>query len=104
LTSKNKISIPSSVLRDENYYQVRLNVSDIDQTQSQAKEIKFVPINCQFYVINQQNATYVHNYTNLRSSEDISFTVDFVSLLPYCAETTFFNSLLQDKFTFDVSP
>jgi hypothetical protein len=91
-------------MRDENFYQVKLNVSNLDFTSSKLKQIKFVPINCQYSLINQQSTTFVNNYTNLRSSEDISFTIDFMTLAPYCGETTFFNQLSPDQFVFDVSP
>jgi hypothetical protein len=46
ISSHSKIVIPSNLFRDENYYQVRLNVSNYDQTYSRTKLINFVPINC----------------------------------------------------------
>lgn len=44
--------LPSSILRDENYYLVRINVTNYDSTYSKVREVRFVPINCQYYVIN----------------------------------------------------
>lgn len=41
-----KIVVPREVLRDENYYRVRVNVSNFDATYSKIREIRFVPINC----------------------------------------------------------
>lgn len=38
--------VPSAILRDETYYQVKLNISNTDYTQSQVKTVKFVPISC----------------------------------------------------------
>ena len=41
-----KIVVPREVMRDENYYRVRVNVSNYDGTYSRIREIRFVPINC----------------------------------------------------------
>ena len=52
LSSSARMVVPSSVLRDENYYLVRVNVTNYDSTYSKVREVRFVPINCQYYVIN----------------------------------------------------
>jgi hypothetical protein len=52
LSSRARMVVPSSVLRDENYYLVRVNVTNYDSTYSKVREVRFVPINCQYYVIN----------------------------------------------------
>ena len=52
LSSDARMVVPSSILRDENYYLVRINVTNYDSTYSKVREVRFVPINCQYYVIN----------------------------------------------------
>jgi hypothetical protein len=52
LSADPRMVVPSSILRDENYYLVRINVTNYDSTYSKVREVRFVPINCQYYVIN----------------------------------------------------
>jgi len=54
LTNLARFVVPGSVLRDENYYLVRVSVSNFDSTYNKIREVRFVPINCQYYVINGQ--------------------------------------------------
>jgi hypothetical protein len=46
LTANARMVVPSSILRDENYYLVRINVTNYDSTYSKVREVRFVPINC----------------------------------------------------------
>jgi len=54
LSNQARFVVPGSVLRDENYYLVRVNISNFDSTYTKIREVRFVPINCQHYVINGQ--------------------------------------------------
>jgi len=55
-------------------------------------------------VLATQTPYQTNNYTKLRSSEDISFTLHFLSLTAYCGETTFFNVFNPQALTFEVTP
>ena len=66
-------------------------------------DITFVPISCQYFLVNDRSAfSFYKNYTNEQSSENITFTLNLVSAKPYCNEIAFYKDINPSKISYQM--
>jgi len=55
--NQKSMMIPSTAFRDSSKYQIRLNLSNNgDLTLNRVKELTFVPVSCQYFLVNGQTS------------------------------------------------
>lgn len=63
-----------------------------------------MPISCKYYTVNGSNAySFYNNYTYSQASDDITFSLSYNEIVPYCNNISFFNTILPN-ITYIISP
>lgn len=71
--------VPSNSFRDENFYKMRLNISNADLTYLVLYPMTFVPNSCQFYLVSTSNKYFDYlSYNNALSQYDINFNFSLI--------------------------
>ncbi|CDW85845.1 UNKNOWN [Stylonychia lemnae] len=87
------MKVPSKYFKDESQYNVKLNISNQDNTFVQIKDTKFIPQSCSYYSLSSEQFL---NITDPQSRISVSFMVQPVNLKSYCNEISYYNQLVQN--------
>jgi hypothetical protein len=102
--NQKSMMIPATAFRESSKYQIRLNLTNNgDLTLNRVKELTFVPVSCQYFLVNGQTSDkFYYNYLNAQSTENITFFLQLTVAKPYCSEIAFFKDLATTKLSYKV--
>lgn len=97
--------LPANAFRENSKYSLLVNLTNNgDLSFNKVHELTFLPVSCQYFLVNNQSANQVYlNYTNQQSTENITFTLNLIQAKSYCSEITFYKDIDSSRLKYQIA-